>query len=70
MKAEPDLWAEQPSFVEANAMYDAVQERVIPATTGKKRARRVGEMEWTTAVNLVRGAKKKAKADSSDDDDD
>jgi hypothetical protein len=70
VKAETDLWVEHPTVIEANSMYDAIQEQVVPATTGKKRARRTGEMEWTTAVNVVRSTKKKARVDDSDDDDD
>ena len=70
VKAKPDLWVERPSIVEANTMYDTIQEQLIPATTGKKRVRRVGEMEWTTAVNVVRSEKKKARVDNSDDSDD
>lgn len=66
---EAGRWVAVPTLLQANVMYDAVKDEVLPKPQGKKRAR-PGEMEWTSVVTMLRTASKRARDTSSEDESD
>ncbi len=66
-----NAWIENPTFVEANTMFDRVADQLVAKKTPRQRVRRLGELEWTTAVNLMRerGLKRRRMDDNSDNSD-